>query len=97
MRKHIVAVCAVKREVIGVQARAGIEVRAFGEDDIPSGREHGVGGNLVLAVVALGVAQAPSAEIDRAGSRVEEFDAVIQRCIGVAEDFVDDHPQWFGT
>ena len=54
------------------------------------GGEHRAGRDLVFHRGALRVAQPPAAEVHRLGCEIMQFDGVLERRVGVREDFVDD-------
>ena len=86
---HILAAGAVEREVL-VDRRIGpakldllvvehhtrLVVMALAEDDVSSGGDDRVGGNLELEVVFTRIAQPPSADIDIFGRRVVQLDGI---------------------
>jgi hypothetical protein len=86
----VFAVGAVEGEVVGIDTHGGIEVVGFVEGDVASGGQDGAGWDGVLAVVGLGIAEIPAADVDGLPGGVEEFDGIGEGRIGMGEDFVDD-------
>lgn len=85
----IVAVCRIESEVVRVRPAATVEVGLI-EDQITQRREHRAVRDAELFVVTIRVAQVPAAEIDRLTGRIEEFDRVDLRQVGVSQHFIDD-------
>ena len=96
----VVPVNTAQAEIIGVVV-AGVGVQSGGvevvlvEDDVLSGCEqssgHSAGGDLVLEVVVVRVADPPPGDVDGRPRGIVQFDGVGLGQVGVREDLVDHH------